>query len=152
MNRSSKNIMNPSDEFGDFFSAPPDVNEKAWGLIHDFYHALITYMGKNNISRSDLATRMNKSRSAISQLFNKTPNITLKKMVEIADALDQNLKLNFETKNSVMEEIDGRAVKASFVGVESLDNSAPIDATNNVIPFRRANGDNRLPVADAAAA
>ena len=106
-----------------FFSAEPDVTEKAWGLIHDFYHGILIYMEKNNISRSDLATKMNKSRSAISQMFNKTPNVSLKKMVELADALNQNLKVNLEPIISAVDIPDIQPAKASF---DLSDESLPL--------------------------
>lgn len=122
MKRNSKNNTVPiADEFADFFSTEPDANEKAWGLIHDFYHGILSYMGKNNISRSDLAKKLNLTRPAISQMFNKTPNVTLKKMVEIADALNQNLKISFETIGSNIQETDIRPIKASFVSAGASD-------------------------------
>jgi transcriptional regulator with XRE-family HTH domain len=124
----SKNSINPVDEFSDFFATAPDVNEKAWGLIHDFYHAALTYMEENNISRSSLAAKMNKSRSAISQLFNKTPNITLKKMVEIADALDHNLRISFEKLHSEKEKMVDDHLK---LNVCNFDNITPIDAIDD---------------------
>lgn len=78
----------------DFFASPPSVNEKAWGLIHDFYHLVLTYMEEEGISKADLAKRLGKSRSAITQMFKKTPNITVKKMVEIADAIGLDIQIH----------------------------------------------------------
>jgi transcriptional regulator with XRE-family HTH domain len=78
----------------DFFASPPSANEKAWGIIHDFYHMILTHMEKQGISKSDLAKRLGKSRSAITQMINKTPNITLKKMVEIADAIGVDIRIS----------------------------------------------------------
>ena len=78
----------------DFFASPPSANEKAWGIIHDFYHMILTYMEEQDISKADLAKRLGRSRSAITQMFQKTPNITVKKMVEIADAIGLDLQLN----------------------------------------------------------
>ncbi len=91
MNKSSENI---SQEINSFFNESPSLNQKAWGMINQFYHIILTYMDENNISQSDLAKRMGKSRSAVSQLFSKTPNITIKKMVEIADAIGINLEIS----------------------------------------------------------
>ena len=78
----------------DFFASPPSANEKAWGMIHDFYHMMLTYMEEQGISKADLAKRLGRSRSAITQMFQKTPNITIKKMVEIADAIGLDMQLN----------------------------------------------------------
>lgn len=149
MKKNSKSITNPKiDEFDDFFSSEPDANEKAWGLIHDFYHEILTYMEKNDISRSDLSKKLNRSRSAISQMFNKTPNVSLKKMVEIADALDHNLKISFEMLDSVIGNIDD---KYPFVAVKDIDKILLTDALDdtlaNVIPFpiSSAANDDRIP-------
>ena len=68
-------------------------NRKAWGIIHDFYHLLLTYMDGQGITRAELARRTGKSRSAISQMFNKTPNLTIRKMVEISDAVGLEFSL-----------------------------------------------------------
>lgn len=78
----------------DFFAAPPTVNQKAWGMINEFYHLILTYMEREQISKADLARRLGKSRAAITQMFHKTPNITIKKMVEIADALGLDLHIS----------------------------------------------------------
>lgn len=90
MKKNSKNLFK---EVDDFFGSPPSVNQKAWGIINDFYHMILTHMERREISKSDLAKRLCKSRSAISQMFNKTPNFTIKKMVEIADAIGLNMKI-----------------------------------------------------------
>jgi transcriptional regulator with XRE-family HTH domain len=75
------------DDIDIFFSAPPTTNQKAWGLLNQFYHLLLSYMEERNIKKADLAKRLGKSRAAITQMFNKTPNISVKKMVEIADSV-----------------------------------------------------------------
>lgn len=78
----------------DFFAAHPTVNQKAWGMINEFYHLVLTYMEREQISKADLARRLGKSRAAITQMFHKTPNITIKKMVEIADAIGLDLHIS----------------------------------------------------------
>lgn len=78
----------------DFFAAPPTANQKAWGMINEFYHLILTYMEREEISKADLARRLGKSRAAITQMFNKTPNITIKKMIEIADAIGLDLHIS----------------------------------------------------------
>jgi transcriptional regulator with XRE-family HTH domain len=88
-----KNLEDLYKEIDDFFSSPPTVGEKAWGIIHDFYHLALTYMEEKNITRADLARRLGKSRAAVSHMFNKTPNITVKKMIEIADAIGIDIHL-----------------------------------------------------------
>ncbi len=92
MNRDLKTL---NKEIDDFFSQPQTAHQKAWGIIHDFYHQILTFMEENNITKSDLARRLGKSRSAMTQMFNKTPNISILKMVEIASAI--GVELNFST-------------------------------------------------------
>ena len=89
-----KNLKNTYKEIDDFFASPPTSNQKAWDIINDFYHMILTFMDKNKISRADLAKRLGKSRAAISQMFNKTPNLTVKKMVEISEAIGLNIEIN----------------------------------------------------------
>lgn len=89
----SKNSKSSLKEINDFFSAEPDAEDKAWIIIDEFYHYVATYMKNNNISRADLARRLAKSRAAITQMFNKTPNITVLKMVKIADAIGVDLSI-----------------------------------------------------------
>ena len=82
-----KSLENISKEIDNFFRTEPTSNQKAWGIINQFYHLVLTYMDENDISKAGLARKLGKSRSVISQMFNKTPNISIKKMVEIADAV-----------------------------------------------------------------
>lgn len=91
MSENSKNSL--IEEIDDIFSRPPSVEQKAWSIINDFYHLVLTQMEKENISKADLAKRLGRSRSAISQLLNKTPNITVRKMTELADAVGLELSL-----------------------------------------------------------
>jgi len=90
-----KNSKNLSQEIVDFFKTPPDAEQKTLGVINDFYHKVLTYMDDNKITQSDLAKKLGKSRSSISQLFKKNPNISIKRMVIIADALGITLKIDF---------------------------------------------------------
>jgi hypothetical protein len=55
---------------------------------------VLSYMEEEGISKADLAKRLGKTRSAVTQMFNKTPNITIKKMVEIADAIGIDIEPN----------------------------------------------------------
>ena len=63
-------------------------------MINEFYHLVLTYMEREDISKADLARRLGKSRAAITQMFNKTPNITVKKMIAIADAIGLDLHIS----------------------------------------------------------
>ena len=92
-----KSLKEKKTKLEDIFSRPKSDNQKAWDLIHDFYHLVFTYMKNNNISQSKLASNLSISRAAVSQMFNKTPNITVKKMVEIASAIGVNIQFNLDT-------------------------------------------------------
>lgn len=88
--------MNSKKDYKDvdkFFKAPLTSNQKAWMLIHEFYHIVLSYMKEKGISKADLARKLGKSRASVSQMFNKTPNLTIKKMVEIADAIGIDIKV-----------------------------------------------------------
>jgi DNA-binding phage protein len=69
------------------------AEDKAWDIIIEFYHHVISRMEEQNITQADLARKLGKSRSAISQLLNKTPNISVIRMVEIADAVGLEFSL-----------------------------------------------------------
>ncbi|MDY0093668.1 MAG: helix-turn-helix transcriptional regulator [Candidatus Vecturithrix sp.] len=90
MKENSKNLLK---EIEEIFSEEPSSNQKAWGIINDFYHFILSYMEKEGISKSDLAKKLGRSRSAISQMFSKNPNLTVKKMVEIADAVGLDVSI-----------------------------------------------------------
>jgi len=99
-----KNSKNSFKEIDDFFSSPPTPNQKAWGIINEFYHLILTYMEKNNIKKADLARKLGKSRSAVSQMFNKTPNVTIKKIVEISEAVGLDIDITsrqIETRQNI---------------------------------------------------
>lgn len=106
-----KNSKLSLQELDKIFSEKPSVNQKAWGIINDFYHLMLTRMEKEGISKADLAKRLNRTRSAISQMFNKNPNITIKKMVEIADSIGLDLVI---IPNELKNEI-GRVQKVYVV-------------------------------------
>lgn len=90
MKKNSKNLLQ---EIEEIFSEEPSINQKAWGIINDFYHFILSRMEQDGISKADLAKRLGRSRSAISQMFNKSPNLTVKKMVEIADSVGLDLSV-----------------------------------------------------------
>lgn len=89
-----KNIDEIYAEILDFFNAPPTVNEKAWDATLTFYHELLTIMDEKNIKKGNLAKKMGKSKSAISKMLNGTPNISIKKMAELADAVGAEISIS----------------------------------------------------------
>jgi transcriptional regulator with XRE-family HTH domain len=90
-----------------YFSTKPTPNQKAWNVIHDFYHIILTFMENNKITKADLSRKLGISRSSVTQMFNKTPNITIKKMVEIADAVGVEVKIStFDQEKIKSHQID----------------------------------------------
>ena len=86
----SENLRN---SINSLFGEEPDAEEKAWDMIHEFYHLVLTKMERDGMNRADLAKKLGKSRASVSQMFNKTPNLSIMKLMEIADAVDLNISL-----------------------------------------------------------
>jgi hypothetical protein len=84
MKKNSKDLYKDID---DFFAADFTPNQKAWSMIHNFYQIILTEMKNEGIKRADIAP------AAVSKLLNKTPNISLKKMVELADSVGLDLEI-----------------------------------------------------------
>lgn len=78
-------------DIDNFFAADFTPNQKAWSMINNFYNLILTEMKNKGIKRADIATKLNVSPAAVSKLLNKTPNITLRKMVELADSVGLNI-------------------------------------------------------------
>lgn len=83
----------------DRLHAEMTAEDKAWDIIFDFYHHVLSRMEEQGMTQADLARKLGKSRSAISQLLNKTPNISVIRMVEIADAIGLEFALLPVKKN-----------------------------------------------------
>lgn len=133
MKQNSKNICN---EIEDMFKRPPSVEQKAWGVINEFYHLILTYMERNDISQAELARRLNKSRSAISQMFMKSPNVSVKKMVEIADAVGIDINLISKEIADYQPVSNNVKFKKEYIFVPQLP--AIMDCTNvNIGTFKR---------------
>ena len=96
MKKNSRDLSKEIKEFEDFFEKKPDAGEKAWGLIHDFYNDILSYMENEKIKKTDLADKLKISRAAVSKIFNENPNISVKRMVEIADAVGMDVKIECE--------------------------------------------------------
>jgi transcriptional regulator with XRE-family HTH domain len=55
---------------------------------------IIALMKKRQISRTELAAKLETSKPAVSKFLNDGSNITIKRLLKIADALDCHLKLD----------------------------------------------------------
>ncbi len=75
-----------------------DLEFRTEEIILDFTEKIVTMMEKKNISRAELARRLNVSKAFVTKMLNGNPNLTIKTMVSIADALECNLNLDIYTK------------------------------------------------------
>lgn len=92
-----KNSESLFEEIDAFFREEPTSNQKAWGIIHEFYNHVLLHMKVNGIKKAELARRLGISRAAVTQMFNKTPNVSIRKLVEIADAVGIEFHLQPKT-------------------------------------------------------
>jgi predicted nucleotidyltransferase len=96
----TKNSDQIHQEVKKLFNSDPTTNQKAWRLIHEFYNMILTRMEENNITRVEIAKKLGKSKAAVSKMLNNTPNITIKKMVELAEVVGLDLKLVSEKQKT----------------------------------------------------
>jgi len=81
-----------------------DLEFRTEGVILEFTEKIVAKMEEKNISRSALAKKLGVSKAFISKLLNGNPNLTIKSMMSIADALGCDLNLDiyprgFEVRN-----------------------------------------------------
>ncbi len=122
----------------DFFAAPPDAEEKAWHVIHMFYHEILTIMEKQKIKKVDIAKKLGKTKSLISQLFNNTPNISILKMVELADAIGADVQIkvtNKETKALKIKDVENTNWTDEITFPEKENQFVSTATTTNVFPL-----------------
>jgi len=67
---------------------------KLEGLELEVTERILQVMEEKGISRSELAERLGVSKAAVSKLFNNGSNMTLKRLLTIAEALGQELRVN----------------------------------------------------------
>jgi len=103
MRKHSKNTKTSIDKFIEIMYSPPSKEEKKWGILNDFYHMVLTYMDERNIKRKDLADSLGVSKSRVSQLLNHNPNLSVDKMVEIAEAVGINLRITSDEVDILKE-------------------------------------------------
>lgn len=92
-------LKDDTKKVNDLFSSKRTANQKSWGVIHDFYHIILNVMEEKKIKRTDLAKRLDVSRAAVTQMLNESPNISVRRMVEIADAIGVELKISSKDRD-----------------------------------------------------
>jgi transcriptional regulator with XRE-family HTH domain len=62
-------------------------------LVAEASEVIAKLMADQNVNKAELARRLNKSRSWVTQLLSGTANLTVRTLAEVAHALDAELKL-----------------------------------------------------------
>jgi transcriptional regulator with XRE-family HTH domain len=70
-------------------------------LILNITETISENMEKKGFNRSKFAEKLRVSPPAVTKILNGTSNFTLKTLLSIADALELNLKIDFEEKEKV---------------------------------------------------
>jgi transcriptional regulator with XRE-family HTH domain len=79
---------------------------KLEGLELEVTETILRVMEEKGISRSDLAQKLGVSKAAVSKLLNNGSNMTLKRLLTIAEAMDLNLSVNFSaSEQNVGQEV-----------------------------------------------
>lgn len=77
-----------------------NIGFKLADLEIELTEKILQIMEDKEISRTDLADRLNVSKASISKLLNNGSNMTLKRILSIADALDCNFSVKIEDKSA----------------------------------------------------
>ena len=94
--------MNIKEMFAKYESDPEYIK----GLMEtNFLSDIYEIMESNNITKSELAKRMNVSRQYITKLFRGYANFTLMTLAQIAVALDLEPEIRLKPRNTVKKEI-----------------------------------------------
>ncbi|MFW6118996.1 MAG: helix-turn-helix domain-containing protein [Planctomycetota bacterium] len=80
-------------------------------LYNDITAQILDHMRANDISRAELARRMNVSEAYVSRLFGETRNFTLETLGKLAVALGIELDIRLRKERSAMQPQDGSAAK-----------------------------------------
>ena len=75
-----------------------DIEFRTEALILDFTERIVAKMEEKGISRAELSRKLDVSKAFITKLLNGYPNLTIKTMVSIADALESRLNLDIYPK------------------------------------------------------
>jgi transcriptional regulator with XRE-family HTH domain len=92
-----------------------DLDFRLETLIYNITETISVRLKEKKLSRTKFANLMNISPPAVTKLLNGNSNFTLKKLLEIADALDLKLKVAFESKEVVDNYSDEKPIRESKV-------------------------------------
>lgn len=73
-------------------------------LVAEASESIARLMAEQDVSKADLARRLNKSRAWVTQLLNGRANMTVRTLAEVVYALDAEVKLNTQPPSWTMAE------------------------------------------------
>ena len=79
-----------------------DFEFRLEGLILDLTEEISKKMEQKKISKIELAKLLNVKPSYITKILRGYPNFTIKTLLSIADALNQELEINFKEKGTIV--------------------------------------------------
>jgi transcriptional regulator with XRE-family HTH domain len=88
-------------------------------LILDLTEKICTRMDQKKISRTKLARLLEVTPAAVTKILNGNSNFTLKTLLSIADALESEIKIDFEEKQPYYSAISWKTFSVSSVASES---------------------------------
>jgi transcriptional regulator with XRE-family HTH domain len=88
----------------EFDEARDTFEYKLEGLELEVTEKILRIMEEQGISRSDLAQRLGVSKAAVSKLLNNGSNMTLRRLLTIAEAMGHNLSVNFSPSEQNVEQ------------------------------------------------
>jgi len=77
-----------------------DFEFRLESLILNLTENICIKMKQKNVNRTELADLLNVSPPAVTKILNGNSNFTLKTLLSLADALEQNLEINFVEKEA----------------------------------------------------
>lgn len=78
-----------------------DFDYRLERMILELTESICQRMGELPITRSQLASKLNVSPAAVTKILDGNSNFTLKTLLSLSDALDSNLKVEFDAKKHI---------------------------------------------------
>jgi transcriptional regulator with XRE-family HTH domain len=103
-----------------------DVEFQTEKVILDFTEQVVAYMGKQNMSRVDLAKRLGVSKAFVTKLLNGNPNLTIKTMVSISKTLGCDLNIDICPADFEVKKFYTTPQKQSFSVEQFTEEYKPI--------------------------
>ena len=97
-------------------------------------------MHEQNMSRAEIAERLGVSRAYVTKILNGNPNLTIKTMLRLAEALGRELAIQFAPNVAMQEatvpQIETGALRKLMRGeYAAVSPSVPVEEEENGLPF-----------------